>query len=608
MERRIVAIMAADIVGYSRMMEADETGTLTRQKRIQAGVIDPILAGFHGRIVKKMGDGMLIEFASPVEAVQCGLAMQNALAAEARTVPSDQQQIMRIGINLGDVIHEDGDLFGDGVNIAARLEQIAPPGGLCISGTVYDHLKSNVDAQIVEMGETTVKNIAQPVRAYQVLPEGVAPGRAPRRKRSFRPLLLVVALVALLIAVSTVYLVINPPDGIAGSDETLSIVVLPFENVSGDPEQDYLAVGIAEDINTDLSKVEGLFVMPPSAVEKFGDGTAEQAWVGHALGADFVLEGSLRRAGDQLRLTVRLTEVKTEQQVWAERYDRQIDDVFSIQDEIAEQVVAELPASLARTARGYTPKAEAYDAYIRSRAQRIPPTPPNLAAAKASAERAIDLDPLFAGGHAGLAFVTLLEAEARPDPDARARMNAQAQTLAEEAIRLDADFGPAWGSLAEAHFRKGDFDEALKASRRAVALSPTDSLMRGQLGRYMSYAGDAAKGITHIRTAMRMSPDSLPLLYFLGVGLLADGKFDDAVEMMAEHRSRLNDRVLPAPTAIYIAALVEAKRVEEAAAEAEKLRTAFPNYGVAQAVAYHRFRDEGLAQRFRSALTWAGLG
>lgn len=608
-ERRIVAIMAADIVGYSRMMEADETGTLARQKRIQADVVDPILAASHGRIVKKMGDGILVEFASPVEAVQCGIALQSALAAEARTVPSEQQQIMRIGINLGDVILEDGDLFGDGVNIAARLEQLAPPGGLCISGTVFDHLKSNVDAQIVEMGATTVKNIAQPVRTYQVLVNGTTRARSTSPKSGWlRRLLWPVALTAVLaIALVVGLIAAGPPDQLAGETDELSIVVLPFENVSGDPAQDYFAIGISEDINTDLSKVSGLSVRPPSAAHKFGEDNVTAAWIGPALGVDYVLEGSLRRVGDQIRLNVRLTEVASEEQIWAERYDRQIDDVFSIQDEIAEQVVAELPASLARTARSYTPNIEAYDSYIRSRAQRIPPTPANLAAAKQSAERAITLDPQFAGGHAGLAFVTLLEAEAQTDATARATLNAQALGIAQEAIRLDRDFGPAWGSLAEAHFRAGDVEAALEASRRAVALSPTDSLMRGQLGRYMSYAGDPVKGMTHIRTALRMSPDSLPLLYFQGVSLLAQGEFKQAAETLADHRNRLNDRILPAPTSIYIAALVEAKRSEDAAREVEKLRSAFPGYDLEQALAYHRFSDDGTAQRFQSALTWAGL-
>lgn len=608
MERRIVAIMAADIVGYSRLMEQDETGTLARQKRIQKDVIDPLLAVSHGRIVKKMGDGLLIEFTSPIEAVQCGIALQAALAEEASKAPEDARQVMRIGINLGDVIHEDGDLFGDGVNIAARLEQIAPPGGLCISGTVFDHLKSNVDADFVDMGETAVKNIAQPVRTYRLMPEGSAPPPRAARKRLGRGFALAALSLAAVVALVMVLRAFSLLPGLDTSrSEDLSIVVLPFENGSNDPEQDYFAAGISEDINTDLSKVAGLSVVSPNSVDRFGEDSVTVAWIGHALSVDYVLDGSLRRVGDQLRLTVRLTEVASQEQIWAERFDRDIEDILSIQDEIAVQVVAALPASLARTARSYTPNIEAYDAYIRSRAQRIPPTPDNLAAAQASAQKAIDLDPQFAGGHAGLAFVTLLRAEGQRDPTRRTALNIEAQGMAQEAIRLDPDFGPGWGSLAEAFFRASRFDEALDAARRAVTLSPTDSLMRGQLGRYLSYAGQPEKGVEHVRAAIRMSPDSPPLMYFLGVSLLALGSYEEAADVMTEHRNRLNGRILPGPTGIYIAALVEAKRAQEATQEVKALREAFPSYGLEQAVAAHRFANDRTAKRFRSALMWAGM-
>ena len=606
MERRIVAIMAADIVGYSRMMEADETGTLARQKAVQTEVIAPVLRAHNGRLFKTMGDGMLVEFASPVEAVQCALALQEALEARASDLPPDQQQRMRIGINLGDVMVEDGDLFGDGVNIAARLEQKAPVGGIAISGTVHDHLKSNIDVTFKDVGKTSVKNISQPVRIYQYTPASARPSVLRRLLRPGRWLLRLCAAAA--VALALLFFVVLPRLAPQSDDGTLSIIVLPFTNASSDPEQDYFAAGISEDINTDLAQIEGLSVMSPTAAHRFGEANVTAAWIRNALGVDYTLDGTLRRAGDQIRLTVRLTEVASQEQVWAERFDRQIDDVFAIQDEIAERVVAELPASLARAERAYVPNVEAYDAYIRSRAQRIPPTPPNLAAAKRSAERAIALDPQFAGGHAALAFVTLLQAEAQDDANLRAEMNAEAQKLAEEAIRLDAEFGPAWGSLAEAHFRAAQFDEALEAAERAVAYSPTDSLMRGQLGRYKVYAGDAAAGLTDIRTALRMSPDSLPLLYFLGVAQRGTGETVAAVETLAEHRTRLNNRILPAPSTQYIAALVEAGELAKAQEEAAKLLGAFPDYTLERAVGYHRYRDAAEVERLRAALAAAGLG
>lgn len=605
MERGIVAIMAADMVGYSRLIEADETGTLARQKEIFAQTIAPIIETAKGRVVKHMGDGMLVEFASPIDAVRCGVAMQAALKRRAEGVPPEEQQIYRIGINLGDVIHENGDLFGEGVNIAARLEQMAEPGGICISGTVFDHLKSNVEADYAPLGEVQVKNIAQPVRAYRVVPKGSVPVAASRGWQGIAGLATALILVVG-VAGWLLWGAANEQAPMMAQSENVSIAVMPFEDRSEAAGQEYFAGGISEDITTDLSRVSGLSVMSPGAMKRFAGSDQSMVDIAEELGVDYVLDGNLRRSGENLRITVRLTGRATGTQVWAERYDRQTAEIFEVQDDIAERVVTRLSASLQRAERMYVPVPEAYDSYIRGRAQRIPPTLPNLKAAQASFERAMAIDPNFAGGYAGAAQLLVLRAEAEGGK-AAAKALKQAEEFAQRAVALDPSFGPAWGSLAEVHYRRGDPEAAARDVRKAIAAAPSDSLMRANLGRYLAYMGRASEGVEEIRTAMRMSPDSLPMLFFLGAALRADGQYTAAVEALREHRVRLNDRILPAPTAQYIAALVQAGDLDGARREVALLQEAHPDYSVSRAVWTHRYTDPEEAARFAGVLSEAGM-
>lgn len=313
-ERRLAAILAADVVGYSRLVEHDEAGTLSALKVLRREVIDPLLAEHQGRIVKLMGDGALVEFGSVVDAVACAVAIQKGVAENQADIPTERRIIFRIGVNLGDVIHEvDGDLYGDGVNIAARLQTLADPGGICISGTAYDHLQGKLDCDYEYLGERALKNMERPVRLYRPLLEGTT-----ARTASPRPAL---------------------PD-------RPSIAVLPFNAMSADPEQDFFSDGLTEDITTALSKLKGFFVIARNTMFTYKGKPVDVRAIGRELGIRYVLEGSVRKSGNRVRVTAQLIDAASEAHLWAERYDGDLGDIFVIQDEITASVVGRIGPEL----------------------------------------------------------------------------------------------------------------------------------------------------------------------------------------------------------------------------------------------------------------------
>jgi adenylate cyclase len=392
-----------------------------------------------------------------------------------------------------------------------------------------------------------------------------------------------------------------------------SIAVLPFTNLSDEKKQEYFADGIVEDITTDLSKVAGLRVTSRAATLRFRDSTAEPQVIARKLSVGYILTGSVRRAGKQVRITAKLIDGADGAQLWAERFDREIEDIFAIQDEIAEKVVAGLSPAVAgltlnRAARTFTPNIEAYDLYIQGRAKRIPPTSGNLAAALKLFERTIDLDPQFAGGYAGAAFThVLLSADSTVQAGAFEDHIETALRYARKAVDLDPTFGPAWGSLAEALSRKGRFDQVFEAIRNAIKAAPSDSLMRALYGRYLGLAGRPKEGLEEVKQAMRLSPDSLPMLFFLAINNRAAGDTDKAIAALVEHRKRLGGRILPGPTTQLIAAYLEAGRIKDARREVRTLLTAAPHYTTTIAARTHVYKNTADKQAFLSALRKAGL-
>src|SRR5438552_4859919 len=369
MERRLTAILAADVVGYSGLMGEDEVGTLARLKSCRREVIDPAIEEFHGRIIKLMGDGALVEFASVVDAVQCAAAIQRKVVDRDRGRPDVQQIRFRIGVNIGDIIVEGNDIYGDGVNIAARLEAMTEPGGVCISGTAFDHAVHKVDVGFAALGEQRMKNIADPVRVYRLLLDPAQSGKvvaAPRRLGSRGKILTgaAAALFIVLLASLFAWQKFSAP-------QRPSIAVLPFANLSGDPGQDYFADGITEDLITDLAKVSGLDVVGRNSVFAYKGKPLVLADVGRDLRVRFVIEGSVRRTGDQIRLNAQLIDIATGNNLWTNRFDRGIAGVFAIQDEMNREIAKALGAQPSeaeseRMARPPTANLEAYDYYLRA--------------------------------------------------------------------------------------------------------------------------------------------------------------------------------------------------------------------------------------------------
>src|SRR5713101_4624635 len=384
-ERRLAAILAADVAGYSRLIEDDEEGTLGRLKALRAETIDPKIAGHKGRIVKTTGDGLLVEFASVVDALRCAAEMQAAMAESNVPLPQDRRIQFRIGINVGDIVVEDGDIFGDGVNVAARLEGLAEPGGICVSARVQEDAAGRLDLAFEDMGEQALKNIARPVRAYRVR-------LATAEKTSTNSPVETTPTLAL-------------PD-------KPSIAVLPFQNMSGDPEQEYFADGMVEEIITALSRIRWLFVIARNSSFTYKGQAVDVKEVGRELGVRYVLEGSVRKSGNRIRVTAQLVEAATGNHVWAERYDRDLADIFAVQDEITERVVAAIEPELyaaenIRSQRKAPESLDAWECVIRALSLIGQGTRDENTEAEALCRRAIAIAPGYGGAHSLLAWALL---------------------------------------------------------------------------------------------------------------------------------------------------------------------------------------------------------
>ncbi|MEE8144101.1 MAG: adenylate/guanylate cyclase domain-containing protein, partial [Kiloniellales bacterium] len=408
MERRLAAILAADVVGYTRLMGADETGTLRRLSELRQQVLEPLIAEHHGRIVKLMGDGLLVEFASVVNALTCAVAWQNGVAQREAAADEDKRFKFRIGINLGDVIVEGDDIHGDGVNIAARLEGQAEPGGICLSGDAYRQAQGKVEIDFEDLGEHDLKNVAEPVRVYRIAGDGAeaTPAKAP----------------------------------LALPDKP-SIAVLPFDNMSGDPEQEYLADGISEDLITALSKIRWFFVIARSSTFTYKGQAVEVTQVARELGVRYVIEGSVRKAGNRVRITAQLIDATTGRHVWAERYDRDLADIFELQDEMTQTIVGAVEPELSaaereRAVRKPPESLDAWETYQRGLWHLWSFTKDDSAEAQRLLRRAQELDPGFATAYAFESYSHYLDA-VLGFAEAPGESLAAALTAARKALAVD---------------------------------------------------------------------------------------------------------------------------------------------------------------------------
>jgi TolB-like protein/class 3 adenylate cyclase len=531
MKRRLAAILAADVVGYSRLMATDEQGTHARLKTLLKDFIEPKVAEHHGRVVKVNGDGALVEFGNVVDAVECAPMIQAGVAERQADQPNDRRILFRIGINIGDVIIEDDDIYGDGVNVAARLQTLADPGGICVSRTVYNHVKNKVGLAFEPMGEHKVKNIAEPITVYRVLPGSgqtaslralVAP---PLRRHR---LAAAAAAVTVLLAASgggAWYALwqpaSEPPAATVVEPEakpTLplpgkpSIAVLPFENWSGNPERERLADGVTEDIITDLSRFRELFVIARNSTFVYKDKPTDVRQIARELGVQYVLEGSLQTDGDRVRITAQLIDATTGNHVWSERYDRPLDDVFAIQDEVTHTIAASLAGVHGIVARARRDIARrkppenlhAYEYYTLGMEHKHQFTEQDNKKARELFQKALQLDPNFARAYVGLAWTH----------------------------NLDIDFG--WTES-----RQQSLDHWVAAARRAIASDPYDSEARTALGTYYQYLNDFSRAGAEIDQSLELNPNDADRLAQAAWYWTRGGQPERSLELM-ERAVRLN--------------------------------------------------------------------
>ncbi|MEE8500182.1 MAG: tetratricopeptide repeat protein, partial [Kiloniellales bacterium] len=585
------------MVGYSRLMEIDEAGTLGALKAHREALIDPTIAEHHGRIVKLMGDGSLVEFASVVDAVACALAIQEGMAERNAEVPEERRIEFRIGVHLGDVIVEGDDLYGDGVNVAARLEGLAEPGGVCISQQAFDQVETKLDLAYEDLGEQQVKNIARPVRTYRVRPEGAAPGKAvPAKSRRLNATQIIGSAAVVVLVVAGLALAWWQPwkPGVEPASiermafplpEKPSIAVLPFDNLSGDPGQDYFADGITESIITTLSKIPNLFVIARNSTFAYKGKPAKIQQVAEELGVRYVLEGSVQRAGDRTRITAQLIDALSGRHLWADHYDRDIGDIFALQDDITQQVMTELEVKLtegemARVRRRQTDSAEAYEYFLRGVERYRSFTKLDHLEAQKFLDQAVAADPDFAAAYAILGWLYLKKARLQyVDDTAGAR--AHAAELADKALAIDPDNVDGLNLLAAIRLDAGEYEKAIALREKALALDPNHADIMANLAVSLNVEGRAGEGRALIERAMRLSP-VYPAWYLsvLGFAHYFLGQYDEAATAHERRRERTPESVLPH---IYLSfTYPDAGRIEDARAAVAEVLRLDPEYSVAK--------------------------
>jgi adenylate cyclase len=578
--RKLAAILAADVVGYSRLMGADEAGTLGALKRHRETIFDPAVAAHNGRIVKLIGDGTIVEFGSVVDAVNCALSVQRSDTSDATV--RQPTIVLRIGINLGDVIVENDDIYGDGVNIAARLEPLAEPGGICVSSIVNESVGNRIDVRFQDGGDVSVKNIDRPVRVWKWHPDKDAAGSRSNAA--------------------------NPTPNVEGA----SIAVLPFVNMSGDPEQEYFSDGISEDVITDLSKIAGLMVISRNSSFTYKGRSVDVRAVGRDLGVRSVLEGSIRRAGNRVRITAQLIDATNGAHLWADRYDRDLTDIFAVQDDVTRRIVGALkvtlsPAEKARLADSGTPNIDAYDCYLRGR-ELLALNPKNHERFEQSIKffvRALELDPSYSQAYASLSLAYNLDYQNRwsDDPDNSLQL---AKHNAEQAIEKDPKEPFARQVACWAAMFDKDLGRAKSEVDISLSLNPNSSGAYASLGSIHIYSGHPLEAIPALERATRLDPAFRPQhLHFLGMAYLLAGKYETAAALLRE-------RILLMPgtdfsRVLLASALGHLGDGDEACRIWEELKKINPKYSFSEHFARQPFKKEEDVRRIAEGLAKAGL-
>ena len=620
-KRKLTAILSADAKGYSRLMGDDEEATVSTIK-VYREVIGSVVQRHRGRVVDSPGDNILAEFSSVVDAVRGAVEIQEELATRNAELPENRRMEFRIGVNLGDVIHEEERIYGDGVNIAARIESLADGGGICISGSAFEQVKNKLELGYEYLGEHSVKNIAEPVRVYRVLMEPEAVGKVigeervgPRKGQ--RVALAVVTVLLLIVGGVLIWRTASPPEEVASVEKMAfplpnkpSIAVLPFDNMSDDPQQEYFSDGITEDIITDLSKISGLFVIARNSTFTYKGKPVKVQQVAEDLGVRYVLEGSVRKAGEKVRINAQLVDATTGHHLWAERLDGQLGDIFALQDRFTQKIVAALAVKLTvddeslLASRG-TDNVEAYDNYLRGLELQQRNAREDSVKAVEYLKKAIELDPDFARAHAQLASAYQLIITRRWDvdlgwTDARSLRSKHLQIAMENPTPL------ALRTSAKFRLYRRQYEEAIAETERAIALDPNDADSYWSMGFVLTYAGRSAEAVDFFKTAMRLNPyypGWYP--YFLGVAQYCLERYEEAAT--SQERAF---KVDPNSSAWWLAAAYAQLGRGQEAADAlakyiEKRGWGLPL--VESTFRYQPFKNQSDLDRFAEGLVKAGL-
>ncbi len=618
-ERRLAAILVADMVGYSRLMEADEEGTIARQKAHRKELIDPKIAEHDGRIVKLMGDGMLVEFASVVDAVRCAVEVQRAMQEREADVPEERRIVYRVGVNLGDIVIEDDDIFGDGVNVAARLQALAKPGEVLISGTAFDQVKKKLDYGYRFQGERKVKNIAEPVRLYAVLPDAEAGTVSGSRRSSPKAWRWASAGLALIVILGGIvwwrpWVPTVEPARLAKMAFPLpkkpSIAVLPFNNLSGDKTQEYLADGFSENIIQALSKVPEMFVIARNSSFTYKGKPVKVQRVAEELGVRYVLEGSIQKSGDRIRVTAQLIDAIKGHHLWSERYDRKLTDLFAVQDEITQKIVGALEIELTerdvtRARRGATGNVKAWEIARRGIHVFRRITKEDNVRARRMAQEAIALDPKYVVALNLLAYTHYYDARLGWSDDP-AKSLARTEELAKKIVALDPRHPDNYHLLLQIHMLKGENDKAIAVGEEGVDLYPNHSVNIALLAQALVFSGRAEEALALARRAMRLSPHyPWYFLNFVGYAYHEMGRYGEAIDALKKSLARNPNAIT---TWVRIAAVYsEAGRADEARAAARRILNINPKFSVRAFAKALPYKDKVRLERVLAALRKAGL-
>ena len=582
MERKLAALLSADVQGYSRLMSDDEEATIRTITEYRA-LLMAFIHQQHGRVVDSPGDNLLAEFSSALDAVQAAVTIQTELKIRNDALPDHRRMAYRIGINVGDVVVEGDRIYGDSVNIAARLESLADGGGICISGTVFDHIENKLDLGYDYLGEQEVKNISKPIRLYRVQLETEAkPARQQGIEATTQPPV--------------------PPD-------KPSIAVLPFTNMSPDPEQEYFSDGITEDLITDLSKLSGLLVIARNSVFTYKGQAVKVDTVGRELGVRYVLEGSVRKAGSRLRITAQLVEAATGQHLWAERYDRELQDIFALQDEVTHQIVSALEVRITRSeqecfCRAQTDSVDAYEYFLRGLEYNANRTPETNSRARKMFQNAIALDPQFAAAYAWLGRTHIVAmmfqwAEAAPSLQ-------QAFALATKAVDLDDTLPTAHEALAYVYLGRQQFAQAVAEAEKATRLDPNNADALVTLAEIYSCVGRPEEAIPLVEHAMRLNPH-YPASYLVALGLAYSDaeRYEEAIPVLKRVLTRNADH--QTAHSMLAGIYMHLGREEEGRAAAAEVMRINPTFSLAGARQAWPMKDQQQLEKILAVLHKAGL-